>query len=231
MATTQTTAIVIENIETARLREGIDDVGLRVSIARLQAEDRVRLSMSGDGKLFETLSVRITSRRGGSFRGKLVSKPRTSGLKTLSEGAAVTFSTEQIHSIIACKDAVSAAPSECFSPAPGKFDEDDVVSSRFAKRSAPVETKTAPKKKAAAKQAAKRAVKAIRRLRVEADQARRFIRVPIGISHELHQYLRSRRVRSSPPQPYFSDVDCIELDRSIDVEGVQAMLDTWRHVD
>jgi hypothetical protein len=52
--------------------------------------------------------------------------------------------------------------------------------------------------------------------------------VPASRAQELHHYLRSHRVRSAPPEPAFTGVDCIQLANDIDVGGVQALLNSWR---
>ena len=65
-------------------------------------------------------------------------------------------------------------------------------------------------------------------LRVETDGKRRFISVPASRAQELHQYLRSHRVRSAPPEPAFTGFDSIQLANDIDVSGVQALLNSWR---
>ena len=66
-----------------------------------------------------------------------------------------------------------------------------------------------------------------RSLSVELDGKRRFISVPAGCSNVLHIYLRSKNVRSSPPEPAFTGFDNIELANDIDVGGVQQLLDAW----
>jgi len=64
-------------------------------------------------------------------------------------------------------------------------------------------------------------------LAVQTDGTRRFITVPAGRANELHAYLRSRNVRSSPPEPAYTGSDYIELAKDIDVGGVQALLDDF----
>jgi hypothetical protein len=64
-------------------------------------------------------------------------------------------------------------------------------------------------------------------LRVEADGKRRYISVPAGRALDLHNFLRTNHVRSSPPEPAFTGFDCIELAHDIDVGGVQTLLDAW----
>ena len=98
-------SILIENIDEARRREGIDDIVLRNEIVRLKAGDHVRLSVSSDGRQFEMLSVRITSLKGTVLRGKLLENPRSRGLGELSAGSAVKFAVGQVHSIVDGKPA------------------------------------------------------------------------------------------------------------------------------
>jgi hypothetical protein len=64
-------------------------------------------------------------------------------------------------------------------------------------------------------------------LRVQADGKRRYISVPSGRALELHNYLRSNRVRSAPPEPAFTGFDSIELARDSDFSGVQTLLNAW----
>jgi hypothetical protein len=97
----------IEDIEALRLGVGIEDVRLASAIRSLGAGDQVRLTfLPGVGVLPnvgarpETLVVRITSRKGLRFRGKLAGRPRSSRLKKLRAGAALTFTAAQIHSIL-----------------------------------------------------------------------------------------------------------------------------------
>ena len=62
---------------------------------------------------------------------------------------------------------------------------------------------------------------------VETTGTRHFISVPVGLSMELHTYLRNNRVRSAPPEPAFTGLDSIELAKDIDVDALQALLDAW----
>ena len=64
-------------------------------------------------------------------------------------------------------------------------------------------------------------------LSVQIDGKRRYISVPAGRANDLHTYLRSKNVRSSPPEPAYSGVDYIELAPDIDVGTVQALLNNW----
>jgi hypothetical protein len=74
--------------------------------------------------------------------------------------------------------------------------------------------------------AAKNKVRRLK-LRVEEDGKRRYISVPMDRAGELHTYLRSNRVFSSPPEPAFTGTDYIELPKSVDVGSVQTLLDAW----
>ena len=62
---------------------------------------------------------------------------------------------------------------------------------------------------------------------VELTGKRRYISVPAGRAKDLHYYLRSKHVRSAPPEPAFTGFDNIELAADIAVVGVQALLDDW----
>jgi hypothetical protein len=65
-------------------------------------------------------------------------------------------------------------------------------------------------------------------LNVQTDGKRSFISVPAGRAQALHEYLRSNRVHSAPPEPAFTGYDSIQLDSDTDVRGVQALLNAWR---
>lgn len=66
-----------------------------------------------------------------------------------------------------------------------------------------------------------------KKLRVQADGNRHYISVPVGRATDLHNYLRSNRIRSAPPEPAFTGFDRIELALDNDVDGVQALLNAW----
>ncbi len=94
--------VEIENIEELRRREGIDDVELRKEIRGLKVGDFVKLTLlSGTtgASSFETLLVRITSIRGSAFRGKLASRPTSTGLSKLRVGSPLAFTTAHIYSL------------------------------------------------------------------------------------------------------------------------------------
>ena len=221
--------ILIENIDEARKREGIDDVVLHDEIVRLKAGDHVRLSVSSDGKQFEMVSVRITSVKGSALRGKVLEKPRSRSLGTLIAGSAMTFKAGQVHSIVDGKPACEGI--SCDRPRADNGFESDVTDPHHS-ITARASTKT-PGTRSMVRPGQKRPTahsggKARRTLRVEGNAARHYVAVPVELADELHKYLRSHRVWSTPPQPYLTDVDCIDLDRSIDVERVQALLKAWR---
>ena len=64
-------------------------------------------------------------------------------------------------------------------------------------------------------------------LRVQTDGTRRYISVPAGRAIDLHNFLRSNRVHSAPPEPAFTGFDSIELAKDIDVDRLQALLNAW----
>jgi hypothetical protein len=62
---------------------------------------------------------------------------------------------------------------------------------------------------------------------VEAQGKRRYINVPAGRALDLHNYLRSKKVRSAPPEPAFTGFDSIELAHDIEIDSIQILLNTW----
>src|SRR5262245_50767429 len=64
-------------------------------------------------------------------------------------------------------------------------------------------------------------------LRVQIDGKRRYISVPAGRALDLHSYLRSNRVRAAPPEPAYTGFDTIDLETNVDVDSVQALLNSW----
>ncbi len=93
--------VMLENIEEIRRLQGIDDDELRQEIRDLTVGDHVRLTfVNGTGDFSgETLLVRITSIRGYLFRGKLATKPLSTGLLDLHIGFPIVFNTAHIHSV------------------------------------------------------------------------------------------------------------------------------------
>ena len=89
----------IENIEEMRRRQGIKDVELHENFGRLRPGDFVKVTFLSGPASFETLSVRITSIRGTAFRGKLASRPLSTGLARLHVGSPISFCAAHIHSI------------------------------------------------------------------------------------------------------------------------------------
>lgn len=92
--------VEIENIEEMRRQEGIDDDELRVEIRGLKVGDFARLTFVTATKTFETVLVRITSFHGSAFRGKLLKRPTTLGLRHVAAGASIEFTTAHIHSLL-----------------------------------------------------------------------------------------------------------------------------------
>lgn len=90
----------IEDIESLRLRQGIDDVELRKEVRGLGPGDCVRLTFLGDARPHETLMVRITSTRGTSFRGRLIQRPTKGAPYGLRLGAMLAFAATHIHSVV-----------------------------------------------------------------------------------------------------------------------------------
>jgi hypothetical protein len=91
--------VEIEDIEGMRRQRGIDDAELRVEIGGLEVGDLVNLTLLTGTSSFETLSVRITSIRGSTFRGKLAARPASTVLAHLRVGTLLTFTTAHIHSL------------------------------------------------------------------------------------------------------------------------------------
>jgi hypothetical protein len=94
-------AVVIENIEEMRAREGINDAELRETIRALRIGDFVKLTFltgraSSTG---ETLSVRVTQINGDKFLGKLTDGPALGGLSRLRVGSSIAFERGHIHSV------------------------------------------------------------------------------------------------------------------------------------
>jgi hypothetical protein len=94
-------ALEIENIEEMRRQVGIDDVELHAEIRGLQVGDCIHLTLHTGTKAFAsaTVLVRITSIRGGTFRGKLLQGPAFRGLSSLLAGSPIRFTADHIHSI------------------------------------------------------------------------------------------------------------------------------------
>ena len=93
--------VEIENIEERRRQVGIDDVVLREDIRGLAVGDFVKLTLLTSTPSFtgETVLVRITSIRGRAFRGRLASRPTSTGLSRLGVGSLIAFVAAHIHSL------------------------------------------------------------------------------------------------------------------------------------
>lgn len=93
--------IEIEDIESLRLREGIDDVELREEVRGLRIGDLVRLTLLAGEEVqtSETVVVRLTYVRDRSFRGELANRPTSSRFARLRAGSSVAFAAVHIHSI------------------------------------------------------------------------------------------------------------------------------------
>jgi hypothetical protein len=95
------TPIVVEDIDSMRRRQGIDDVELQEEIRELRIGDFVKLTLlSRTGSCAgETLLVRITRIRGSRFCGALAVRPTCTSLSKLRLGAPIRFTTAHIHSV------------------------------------------------------------------------------------------------------------------------------------
>jgi hypothetical protein len=84
-----------------RRRAGIDDIELRQAIRGLRVGALVRLTLltGAPGAAGETLLFRITSIRGGAFRGRLASRPSFAGQSGLRVGRTLAFTESHIHSL------------------------------------------------------------------------------------------------------------------------------------
>jgi hypothetical protein len=93
--------VEFENIEEMRRNAGIDDVELREAIEHLQVGDWVRVTLQVAPGAFpgESLIVRITSIKGGVFRGKLARPGRCPRRAHLTPESLLTFTGAHIHSI------------------------------------------------------------------------------------------------------------------------------------
>jgi hypothetical protein len=93
------TRVEIQNIEDMRRHAGIDDIKLREAICglRVGALVKVTLLVGAPNSYGETLLVRITSIRGDTFRGKLVTSPTAASLSAVRAGFVLTFTRSHIH--------------------------------------------------------------------------------------------------------------------------------------
>ena len=65
------------------------------------------------------------------------------------------------------------------------------------------------------------------RLQVSTAGKRHYISVPDNYAGALHDYLRAHQIQSSPPEPYSTGFDSIELSARTDVGAIQKLLDSW----
>jgi hypothetical protein len=109
-------AMVLENIEEMRRRQGIVDAELGADIGRLRPGDCVRISFEISNHAYETLTVQLTSLRGDVLRGRLVKSPKSPSLKAFMAGSLIKFGPEHIHSIVGRQN--SAMSVDTASPSP-----------------------------------------------------------------------------------------------------------------
>lgn len=93
--------IEIEDIQEMRRREGIEDTELQEAIDGLRVGDHVQLTLKTAAQAFhgETVLVRVTRIRGGSFLGKLAQSPASAALARLRAGTRVAFSAAHVYSV------------------------------------------------------------------------------------------------------------------------------------
>ncbi len=93
--------VEFENIEEMRRSAGIDDAELRDAIGKLQVGDLVKLTLRTTPETFpgEDVLIRITSIKGGVFRGKLAQPRRTPRRAQMTASSLLAFTRDQIHSI------------------------------------------------------------------------------------------------------------------------------------
>lgn len=94
-------AVEFENIEELRRQAGIEDCELWEHIRELRVGDLVKLTFLNDGGQSSgtTCLVRITSRKGAGYRGKLVESQDTPRHAKLTAGSIVRFNNSHIHSV------------------------------------------------------------------------------------------------------------------------------------
>lgn len=95
-------AYLLEDINALRLSAGIEDTALAMAIRGLGVGDRVKLTFLAhpEDAPGEALAVRISSKHGLTFTGRLIGQPRSAGLAGLRVGARLRFTTAHIHSIV-----------------------------------------------------------------------------------------------------------------------------------
>jgi len=94
-------AIVVEDIEGMRRRQGIHDLELQEQIRALRIRDFVNLTLLTRMGPYagETLLVRITRIQDSRFCGALAVKPTYSSLSKLRLGSPLRFTASHIHSV------------------------------------------------------------------------------------------------------------------------------------
>ena len=95
-------SIVVEDIDSMRRRQGINDVELQEEIRELRIGDFVKLTLltRTGSRAGETLLVRITRIRSAQFCGALAVRPTFAGLSKLRLGSSIRFTTAHIHSVV-----------------------------------------------------------------------------------------------------------------------------------
>ena len=68
---------------------------------------------------------------------------------------------------------------------------------------------------------------AARSLSVRTTSSGLFIEVPTGKANALNAYLRLNSIQTSPPAPYMTGTESIELAKLTDVKSVQKLLKLW----
>jgi hypothetical protein len=95
--------VLIQDIESMRRDEGIEDPELQDQIAHLKRGDFVKITLVAAGSAVggETVRVRITAIRNGVYRGLLASQPSSPSLSEVHVGDPVVFRHSHIHSLSA----------------------------------------------------------------------------------------------------------------------------------
>lgn len=91
--------MVLEDIESIRQEQGIDDVTLHKEINNLHRGDSVKLTLVTGPATSETILVCITNIRGDAYRGKLTGIPAAKSRVKLPLGAVIAFRATHIHSV------------------------------------------------------------------------------------------------------------------------------------
>jgi hypothetical protein len=91
----------IENIEALRRLAGIDDVELHEQVRRLRSGDCVKLTVLAPDRpgAGAVVLVRITSIKGETFRGRVLSGTEPVRLPRQCVGSLVAFTPDHIHSV------------------------------------------------------------------------------------------------------------------------------------